>query len=94
VKVMLYTPGMLHSKATIVDGQVALFGSANCDMRSLFVNFEIGVIVHTEPEVRAINQWAESLLTSCHAAKPTREHRFPRLSHLAEDLSRMLAPLL
>jgi len=94
VKVMLYTPGMLHSKATIVDGQVALFGSANCDMRSLFVNFEIGVVVHTEPEVRAINQWAESLLSSCKAAKPTKDYRFPRLSHLAEDLSRMFAPLL
>lgn len=94
VKVQLYTPGMLHSKATIVDDRIAIFGSANCDLRSLFVNFEIGVVVHSKAEVHAISEWAQSLLPSCSSAVPPQNHRFPRLSALAEDLSRMLAPLL
>jgi len=85
---------MLHSKATIVDDRIAIFGSANCDLRSLFVNFEIGVVVHTKPEVHAISKWAQSLLPSCTTAEPPKNQRFPRLNALAEDLSRMLAPLL
>lgn len=94
VSVQLYGPGMLHAKVTIVDDCIALFGSANFDLRSLFVNFEIGVIAHTKSEVRAIKSWAESLLSSCTTAKPAKDRRYPLLSNLAEDLSRLLGPLL
>jgi len=94
VKVQLFAPGMLHSKATIIDDRIAIFGSANCDLRSLFVNFEIGVVVHTKPDVHAISEWAQSLLPSCSSAEPPQNHRFPRINALTEDLSRMLAPLL
>lgn len=93
VKVRLYRPGMMHSKAIIVDDTLALFGSANFDLRSLFVNFEIGVLVHTTPEVLAIRAWADQLMTACEApAGQPRPTRF--WGGLAEDLSRLLAPLL
>jgi cardiolipin synthase len=94
VKVLLHRPGMMHSKAIIVDDTLALFGSANFDLRSLFVNFEIGVLVHTTPEVLAIRDWADRLMRSCEPppAGQTRPARF--WGSLAEDLSRLLAPLL
>jgi cardiolipin synthase len=85
---------MMHSKAIIVDDTLALFGSANLDLRSLFVNFEIGVLVHTTPEVEAIRAWADRLMRSC-ATPPASLARPTRFwGSLAEDLSRLLAPLL
>ena len=45
-KILLYAPGMNHAKLILVDRAIGLFGSANLDMRSLFVNFEIGAAVH------------------------------------------------
>lgn len=93
-RVLLYGPGMLHSKAMIVDNRIALFGSANFDLRSLFVNFEIGVLVHSDPEVRAMKDWAVSLARHCHVPKPERRKRARLLGNVAEDLSRLLAPLL
>lgn len=91
--VQLYGPGMLHSKAMVVDNRVALFGSPNFDPRSLFVNFEIGVLVHSAPEVAAIRAWAEELARHCHPPKPDRRRsRF--VGNILEDLSRLLAPLL
>ena len=36
---------MLHAKLVIVDGEEMVVGSANLDMRSLFLNYEIGAIV-------------------------------------------------
>ena len=93
-RVLLYRPGMMHSKAIIVDDTLALFGSANFDLRSLFVNFEIGVLVHTTPEVLAIRAWADQLMRSCDPA-PAGHARPTRFwGGLAEDLSRLLAPLL
>jgi len=93
-RVMLYTPGMLHSKAIVVDGRVALLGSANFDLRSLFVNFEIGVVVYSAVEVEAIRMWAHSLLKNCRPPPSERRRRERLLGDLAEDLSRLLAPLL
>lgn len=94
VKVKLFGPGMMHCKATIVDDCIALFGSANFDLRSMFVNFEIGVMVHSIPEVKAMSEWAHALINSSIDLKPAKQQRFKFLSSLAEDLSRLLAPLL
>ncbi len=92
--VLLYPHGMLHSKAMIVDDHVALIGSPNFDLRSLFVNFEIGVLVHTTPDVMAIKAWAVELATRCHPPKPEWKKKFRLVGNLMEDLSRLLAPLL
>ncbi len=92
VRVMHYGPGMMHSKAMIVDDRIALFGSPNFDLRSLFVNFEIGLLVHTPADVKAMKTWAEKLLRSCQPASP--RQRQSRWSRVLEDLSRLLAPLL
>lgn len=93
-RVLLFGPGMLHSKAMIVDDAVALFGSPNFDLRSLFVNFEIGVLVHSRPDVEAIKRWASDVAERCHPPKPERRRRTRLLGNMAEDLSRLLAPLL
>ena len=88
---LLYNAGMLHAKAIVIDDRVALVGSPNCDMRSLFVNFEIGMLVYTEPEIAAIRAWIEALMKECGPPIFT-ERRFP--ASVAEDLCRLAAPLL
>jgi cardiolipin synthase len=93
-KIMLYQPNMLHAKAMIVDSNMALFGSANFDHRSLFVNFEIGVATYSASEARAMRSWAESLIESCSIYTPAPKRPFQFFRDLAEDLSRLLAPLL
>lgn len=92
--VLLWSPGMLHSKAMIVDDRVALLGSPNFDLRSLFVNFEIGVLVHSPRDVAEMKRWARELAGRCHPPKPERKKRLRVFNNLAEDLSRLLAPLL
>lgn len=94
VRVLAYQPGMLHSKAIIVDDHFALIGSVNMDMRSLFVNFEIGAMLYSQEDARALRAWAGELIRQCTELSPDkiRRHRF--LGNMAEDISRLLAPLL
>ena len=94
VRVRLFEPGMMHSKAMIADDRIALFGSANFDQRSLFVNFEIGILVHTAADVLAMKAWAETLLAHCREPKPERARRHRIIGSVIEELSRLLAPLL
>ena len=58
------------------------------------MNFEIGVFIYSEPEVRAMRAWAEELIACSRpmAAAPT--GRRGVLGNIAEDLSRLFAPLL
>ena len=94
VEVRLVGPGMMHSKALLVDDRIAVFGSANFDPRSLFVNFEIGVFVHSRPEVLAMKAWTDDLVNHSHAFRPGRPRRFAFFHNVAEEVSRLLAPLL
>jgi cardiolipin synthase len=93
-QVLLFQPGMMHSKGMIVDDRIGLLGSANYDLRSLFVNFEIGVFVYSEPEVRAMRAWAQELIVHCKPLTVEKSARRRLLGNIAEDLSRLFAPML
>ena len=93
-RVLFFRPRMLHSKALIVDDRIGLLGSANFDLRSLFVNFEIGVAVYSSADVSAMRVWAGELIRESVAYEPRARRRGKWMGDLAEDLSRLLAPLL
>ncbi len=40
VKIYEYTPGFVHAKASLVDGELGTVGTVNLDYRSLFLHFE------------------------------------------------------
>ena len=46
VRVFLFQQGMLHAKTLTVDDELAMFGSANYDIRSFALNFELNLFVH------------------------------------------------
>jgi len=46
VEIRRYTGGLLHTKSITIDGTVALFGTANLDIRSLSLNFELMLAIY------------------------------------------------
>lgn len=46
VRIFEYEPAMLHGKTLVADGQIAVVGSANVDLRSYRLNFEVGALVN------------------------------------------------
>jgi cardiolipin synthase len=92
-KVLLYGPGMIHAKMLLVDEQTGLFGSANMDLRSLFLNFEVGAVTYSATEARAIGDWMREIFAHSNPMpEPRRENRlFPSVG---EEIARLLAPLL
>jgi cardiolipin synthase len=54
-----FTPFMLHAKAVVVDDQLALAGSANLDLRSLFLNYELMVAFYEPADVARFAAWIE-----------------------------------
>ena len=89
-RVLLYAPVMLHAKSVIFDDQLAVIGSANMDMRSLFLNYEVALFVSSPMQVEEVAAWASGLMADCHPDLPV--PGWPR--ELAENVVRLLSPLL
>ncbi len=54
-----FTPFMLHAKVVVVDEQLALAGSANLDLRSLFLNYELMVAFYEPSDILRFAAWIE-----------------------------------
>jgi cardiolipin synthase A/B len=89
-RVMLYTPAMLHAKAVVFDDQLAVIGSANMDMRSLFLNYEVALFVSSPTQVAQVADWAHSLLADSKPELPPPGWE----RELFENVVRLLSPLL
>ncbi len=85
---------MLHGKVVLVDKHIAMTGSANIDLRSLFVNYELGAFFYSEKEISEITSWVDELCQSTEPFTDTDEDNQPLLKSIAEDMSRLITPLL
>ena len=83
-------PSMLHAKAVLADERLAVVGSANFDMRSLFLDFEIALFFTGPEEVRRLTSWFEVTRASSEAGAP----RAGWARTQVESVARLLAPLL
>jgi len=53
---------MIHAKAVIIDSCYGIFGSANFDMRSLLINYELGLLVYDDAILKQVKKWIEICL--------------------------------
>jgi cardiolipin synthase A/B len=93
VRIFLYLPTNLHSKVLVVDDDVGVIGSPNVDMRSFFLNFELGVFLYDRQQIEAL---AEGFLADLDCSEPIDPERFARRSRplqLLEDTCRIFSPL-
>lgn len=87
-KVLLH-PGMLHAKMGVID-DAAWVGSANFDMRSMFLNSELSLFVSDADSRRLLTAWFANQAKHCKIMT-----RVPtRLQQFVEGFFRLLAPIL
>ena len=94
VTIYQYNGGLLHTKSITADGQTSMFGTANLDMRSFWLNYEVSLFVYDHEftvELRKLQQsYADDstrLDSITWASRPLRQ-RF------LENTLRLVSPLL
>ena len=92
VRIYEYGPRMLHTKAMVCDGDVALVGSANFDHRSFRLNFEVQVLFRDAGVAGELASFIESEFS--HAPRVVRATARPLRERLPEALARLVSPLL
>ena len=93
-KCYVYNNGFLHAKTLTVDGMVACVGTANMDIRSFGLNFEVNAVIYSERTVQRLERAFENDMTQ--STQVTRKVYDERSLIIKgkEQFSRLLSPLL
>lgn len=94
IEIYLYQPGFIHAKIISVDGEVASLGSANMDMRSFQLNFEVNALLYDQEVVTKLdNDFANDLANSIKVDLAEFAQR-PLTVKIRQSAARLLSPIL
>ena len=65
VEIYEYTPGFIHAKMFVSDGDTAVVGSINLDYRSLYLHFECAAMMYGVKAVGDIERDFQATLAQC-----------------------------
>lgn len=94
VRIYEYRPRMLHAKVTTIDGLYAMAGSANLDIRSLRINFELNLLVAGPGLIEKFEAMFERDFAVADRVRLTKFQQRPLKAKVAEAICRPLAPML
>ncbi len=94
IRIFLYMGGYTHAKVILTDDRITSVGTANFDMRSLRLNFEINSIVYNEDFAHEIRRQFETDFAHSNELNPEKFQQRNVLHKLAESVSKLLSPLL
>jgi cardiolipin synthase A/B len=94
VRVFLYQKGYLHAKTISIDSEICSIGSANIDIRSFSINYELNAVLYSERLAKELEQDFERDLAHCaEFDAAVYEKRNPAI-RFRDSVARLLSPLL
>lgn len=94
VRILEFSGGLLHAKTITVDRQVALVGSVNIDMRSLWLNFEITLMVYNEAVAKRLRETQQRYEDGSAPVSLEAWRRRSFWERFAENAAQLASPLL
>lgn len=94
VRIYEYSPGFVHSKVFLADGNEAVVGSINLDYRSLYHHFECAAYVYGSPAVSDIKADFEGTFPLCREASAQSIKKENPIMKLAGFILKVIAPLM
>ena len=94
VEIQQFTGGLLHTKSMLVDGRVAMFGTVNLDMRSLWLNYEVSLFLYDEGFGETLRELQLGYLNDCDRVDPEAWLARPAPVRFVENAYRLFSPLL
>ena len=90
----IYENGFLHTKGLIMDEDIYCYGTANMDIRSFRLNYEINALVYGVDEVKKMVEAYKRDLADCTEMKLEEYALRSGRIRIKEQLFRLLSPLL
>ncbi len=94
VEIQLYRGGLLHTKSISVDGTMAMFGTVNLDMRSLWLNYEVALFIYEPGFAQALRALQQTYLEQSTRLDPAVWAQRAFTERFLEATLRLVSPLL
>jgi cardiolipin synthase len=94
VDIREYQPGIVHAKTLVADSQIALVGSANMDLRSFRLNFEVHTLVYDGPTAARLREAFDDDLAKTRRVDLADWEGRPWNYRVKEGAARLVSPLL
>ncbi len=94
VRVFLYEKGYLHAKTISIDAQICSIGSANIDIRSFSINYELNAVLYNEPLARQLERAFNNDLAHCSEFDPAEYRARNPVVRFRDSVARLFSPLL
>lgn len=94
VKIYRYQKGFIHSKTMIADGKVCSIGTANLDIRSFQLNFEINAFIFDDRFTKEQEEIFYKDIDDCNLVTIEEYDNRGRCLRIKEALIRLIAPIL
>jgi cardiolipin synthase len=94
VKVYEYKPSMLHAKTLIIDENIAIVGSANMDIRSFRLNFELNALILDKEIVQVLKEKFFQDMQKSKYIDPASFAKRGFKQRILERFARLLSPVL
>lgn len=94
VEVFLYTKGFVHAKTIVIDDHLSIVGTANIDVRSQELNFEVNAMVYEEKLNKTLADAFNNDLVYCQQIDTEQWKNRNKFKKFFEYLARLLSPLL
>lgn len=94
VKVYLYQKGYFHPKTISIDGQVCSVGTANMDIRSFSINYEVNAVIYDAEVAQKLEAAFLKDLEECKAFIVEEYEERPFTHRLSDSFCRLMSPLL
>ncbi len=86
-----YPNTMVHAKIMLFDSALAITGSPNLDMRSIYLNFEIALFHYSPADIAHMANWTRRMQQAAHIIRP---EMVSNSRAWAENFCRLISPLL
>jgi len=94
VRIYEYTPGFVHAKVFVTDGDTAVVGTINLDYRSLYHHFECAAYMYKTACISEIEADFQKTMTRCERVTREKLKTEPLRRRLLGPALRVVAPLL
>ncbi len=94
VRIFEYSPGFLHAKQMLSDGDIASIGTSNLDYRSLYLHFENNVLLYGCDAVKQIEEDFEHLFPQCREVTANYSTGRGRILLTWQRILRLFAPMM
>jgi len=94
VEIHQYAKGFIHAKTFIIDGKIASVGTANLDIRSFDLNFEISSLIYNEEQALKLVAIFNEDLNHSERIHPNDWKNRKKTVKFTERLFRLLSPFL